>query len=384
MSKLSKSCDLKGNQKIFLLQQNQIGSCCRAYKTNIEPGQTLDYFLNKWNQESVQLDQGIELTDCNQCWHDEHQGAISYRQQNNSTDNTIELFLSNLCNHMCSYCSPKFSSQWQDSIQSLGQFRNISGTAKLNLQVSPDAAADQTEWIDQLENYINSCKDNSVVLKLVGGEPLMQINNLKHLLSFNLTKIKTLSIITNLNPPQNKFLHWLLQNIPREKLLIIVSLDATPAYNHVPRAGFDCDRFNANLDLLNKNNIDYYFSSVISVLSIFDLINFLPWVDQTGHRARFNTINNPDCLSLACVPLEFRTKILDQLQGFDVPELVKESLQKHNTVVDLKLFEQYNYLKQYFDRNYIDPESVKNNYFVEYWNWLTAHINLKYETSTSI
>ena len=383
MSVLSKSCDLKGNQKIFLLQQNQIGSCCRAYKNTIEPGQTLDYFLNKWNQESKLLDQGVEIVDCNHCWHDEHQGTVSYRQQLNSTDNIIELFLNNLCNQMCSYCSPKFSSQWQDSIEDHGQFRNISGTAKSNLQVPPTVNVDQSFWIDEIKNYINQCEDNSVVLKLVGGEPLMQINNLKQLLSFNLNKIKTLSIITNLNPPQNKFLHWLLENIPREKLLIIVSLDATPAYNNLPRAGFDPDRFNTNLALLDKNKIDYYFSSVISVLSIFDLVNFLPWIDQTGHRARFNMINNPDCLSSEHIPIEFRTKILNQLQSV-VPDIVKEALQKDNTVVDLKLFEQYNYLRQYFERNQIDPGSVSNNYFAEYWNWLTVHMNMKYETSTGI
>jgi hypothetical protein len=51
-----------------------------------------------------------------------------------------------------------------------------------------------------------------------------------------------------------------------------------------------------------------------------------------------------------------------------LPDVVKESLGPGN-MVDLKLFEQYNYLKQYFDRTNVDY--LQNTKFASYWNWLT-------------
>jgi organic radical activating enzyme len=362
---MTKSCFLKGNQKIFLLHLNQATSCCRAYPTSLDQHQSIEDLHQQWNEESKKLDQGVELPGCQHCWQHEKQGLQSYRQQLSHKNNkfeTIELNINNTCNQMCSYCSPKFSSSWEKSITEQGVFVKISASAQKNLELNRTSFADK-DWISQIYNYIDQCEDNSVVLKLLGGEPLMQLRNLERLVETNLTKIRKLQIITNLNPPNPKFLHRVLDTFPTDKLDFEISLDTVPKYNALPRAGFDQQQFEQNLNRLTQYKISFSFLSVISVLSIFTLDQYQQWLVNRGYAATFFNINNPDCFDPVYLPQQFKDKLLAK----SLPKSTQEILQKHSGMVDLKQFEQYNYLKQYFSRT---NTQINEPEFAEYWAWL--------------
>jgi sulfatase maturation enzyme AslB (radical SAM superfamily) len=355
-----------------------------AYSDTLDDTKTLDHYINQWQQESDQLDQGQEISSCEICWKNENAGLESYRQQMKGHSyagkpgepprldqfaNGIEIFISNLCNQMCSYCSPKYSSEWENSIANDGMFANISTTTKNNLLLEKTSVKNQEHWLREIERYISTQPDNSVELKLLGGEPLMQMANLIRLLEFNSSKIELLSIHTNLNPPTSRFLEWVLETLPTEKLKINISIDSTPEYNHVPRSGFDQTRFRNNLALLEKHKVNFRFTSVISVLSIFDIADFHAFVIQHGYPTVFSKINNPDCLDPIYLPKEFKQHILNTQA--ELPNLAREILSFETETIDLKLFEQYNYLKQYFDRTKIDPTATPNALFNEYWTWLS-------------
>jgi len=378
----SKSCDLKGRQKIFVLHQNLTSSCCMAHPILLDSTKPLAFYENLWQDESRQLDAGIEIDGCKHCWMDEHNGRQSYRQllsvNHPAVDkqfNLIEIWLSNLCNQMCSYCSPKYSSEWQSTIKQHGAFTGIRASSKLNLQPIVEQSDHSEYWLDQIENHVNSCEDNSVIIKLLGGEPLLQIRNLEKLLTFNLDKIKELHITTNLNPPNNKFLVWLLDNFPLDKLVMDVSLDATPEYNQYPRGIFNADAFNENVELLKSRGVNFKFLAAVSVLSLFDLPNFLQWRNQNQYRVDFHKLNNPECLTPELIPYATRQAIWNQIENLDPPQFIKETLfyVDDTKMVDLKLIEQYNYLSQYFDRLHMDPRLCTNLQLVEYWNWLESN-----------
>ena len=357
---------------MFLLHLNQTASCCRAYSEALDASKPITFYLDKWQAESKQLDQGVQLLGCEHCWKDEDQGLISYRLQYPDLieNNVIEIFMSNLCNQMCSYCSPKYSSVWQDAMTEHGLFKGVSTTANNNLTPLAKLEDHSEYWLSQIHNYVTTCPDNSVSIKLLGGEPLMQIKSLEKLLKFNKNKIQSIGITTNLNPPNNKFLHWLLNNIPNKKLQFQISLDSTPDYNHIPRAGFNRNSFLENLNLLIQHQIEFKFMSIVSVLSVFDLGNFILWIKQNNFKLGFGKVNNPTCLSLAYLPKEFKIKIWQTIQHLEVPELIRELLEKSDDMVDLKLIEQYNYLNQYFSRSGTDPLTTDNALFTEYWTWL--------------
>ena len=363
-----KSCNLKGKQKLFYFFLDQTSSCCRSYPEILDPSKKLENYFELWQQESQQLDQGIEIPSCDSCWKRERKGEISHRLQfGDDLSNIIELWFSNTCNQMCSYCSPKFSSVWQESIQSQGMFENISQAAKNNLLTINESTQRTEYWLDQLKTYINQRPDNSVILKLLGGEPLMQISKLQNLLQFQNKKIKTIKINTNLNPPSNKFLLWVLQNIDVEKLQISISLDASLGYNRVPRSGFDQEKFAVNLQLLIDHGVNFRFMSVISVLNVFDLPNYVSWIKQNKFECDFFILNNPDCLDAKFVPQRFLQPLVAQFGDNTPPKLFSDLIKIERSEVGLKLFEQYNYLKQYFDRT---STKIKDTVFEPYWTWL--------------
>lgn len=367
----SKSCSLKGSQKVFYLHINRVASCCRSDLEILDPSKDLDSYIKNWQHESSQLDRGVEIPGCEHCWRAEHKGEISYRLSRNDPA-LIELYLSNLCNQMCSYCSPKFSSAWQESIDQAGMLTGISNTAKSNLHTDIQTA-DITHWIEQISQYINCRPDHSVTIKLLGGEPLMQQRNLEKLLSLNSHKIKKLVLGTNLNPPTEKFLKWLLDNVDADVLSFVVSIDASPEYNHWPRALFDQDKFLNNLKLLKQNQIDVLVNSVVSAVSIFDLKNFIMWLNDNQIDPSFTKLNNPDCLEPTLVPEIFRKQIWEEIKHLDPPAVLQEILQHQSAPNPVRMVEQYNYLSQYFERNNLNPGQCNNKLFKEYWNWLTQN-----------
>jgi hypothetical protein len=116
---------------------------------------------------------------------------------------------------------------------------------------------------------------------------------------------------------------------------------------------------------------------VVSALSVFDLPNFVTWCQQNQHAYSLFPINNPACLDPKLIPAEFKNQI-DQI---NLPDHIRQLLNYDQPQVDLKLFEQYNYLQQYFERTQQDPHTIDNKVFVQYWSWLEKKF---YENSNRI
>jgi len=367
----SKYCSLKLNQQFFTFYENQASSCCKSYSEVLDKTKPLKFLQNKWSHELQLLEQGVEVENCKLCWQHESRGQVSFRMSHGQSNTGPEFILSfsNLCNHMCSYCTPKYSSRWENDIIKNGNYQNISATASKNLTLPKQQQIDVDYWVDQLNDYFAMHDPGSIKLMLQGGEPLMQVNNIKRLLEFNLDKIKKFLIVTNLNPPNNKFLFWILENFPREKLEFTVSLDSSPEYMHIPRAGFDQCLFDQNIKLLQDYKIPFGFNSVISVVGIFDLKNFFCYLHSTGAKTNFTQLSSPDCLNPIYLPPEFKEKIKQTVNITEMPEIFQKILDS-NSQNQLKLFEQYNYLDQYFYRAGIDPVNNSNELFAEYWLWL--------------
>lgn len=365
----SKACNLKGVQQVFLLNQQKATSCCRADPVPIGDLSISD-LIGTWDSEAQELAQGHQLNGCRVCWTKEANGLTSYRQLHADPQPIqIELDLSNLCNHMCSYCSSKFSSKWQRSIQQHGPFNQISKTAIINLEPVPQTS-NSDAWLDQIQQHIANHEPNSVVLTLVGGEPLMQHHALEKTISMLQPNVKQLIITTNLNPPSSKFFDQLLTTWPTDKLTFNVSIDAVPEFNHVPRAGFDQQRFERNFAKLQESGVKFNFLCTVSVLNIFDLDAFLSKYTQI--KIMINQLHNPSCLEIGTIPYEQRQQLLSKLPNA-APSWIRTELAQSAVNLDLKLREQYNYLNQYFSRtNTVIPDNMK---FWQYWNLLQQRFN---------
>ena len=331
IQKEPKSCSLIGQQKVFYLTKNEASSCCRAKGIPLVDGIRFSDLNKTWDSQKSQLEQGIEVDSCEHCWKHERQGMTSFRQQNlNNRNQIIEIYANNLCNQMCSYCSPASSSTWENNIQEFGEFNNVSKLIKTHqLFVSPHS--DNNFWMEEIAEYIKTQPSNSVHLKLLGGEPLMQKHNLQKLLELNTDQIFKVDINTNLSPPNNRFLKWVLETFPSDKLAFSISLDTLPDHNAIPRAGFDKQKFEENLTLLNDHNIPFFFLSVVSVLNIFTITEYTKWLDRHGYRALFFLLNNPDCLDPGYLPDQFKQLAFDE----NLPIIARQALEHQPSMVDL-------------------------------------------------
>lgn len=371
----SKSCVFKSKQKSFFLTVDQVASCCKSYPEQLDATKSIEDYVAQWEYETTLLDQGIEIANCEFCWQYERNGLTSYRQRTvTPVEDTIELWVSNLCNQMCSYCNPKFSSVWENTIRTQGNFVKISKRTRLNLEEFPLTDQNVELRVAQLKEYISGLK-SPIVLRVLGGEPLMQLKTLELIQAIDHANVKRVEINTNLNPPTNKFLRWLVEHFSKEKLQIKISLDASPEYNHIPRGLFDQTKFLENLALVQQHNIPVKVGSVISVLNIFDLPNFLPWLDKHRIQQTLIPLNNPDCLSIDWIPKEFKQTIWNKIKHLPNSNKLESYLLTPDSVVDLKLFEQYNYLHQYFTRINIKPGKINNEDFRSYWSWLEQRVN---------
>lgn len=345
-----KSCPIKLLEKSFYLNQNRAGSCCKAYSDDFHAN--LPELLGKWGEERDAMAQGKEVLSCTQCWSDEALGKTSLRQhmQTVEVEHKIDVYVSNLCNHMCSYCSPKFSSLWETSIRDQGNFAGVSNSARINLVPVQEQTDYAQENFAQIVDYINSVEeDHSVVLSLLGGEPLMQYHSLRQVFDVDPNKIKRWVINSNLNPPSNRFLRQLIDRVDPARLVIHVSIDATPEYNHIPRHGFDPARFEENLALLQEHQIRYDFMAVTSVLGAFDLPQFVPWLEASGRNYSLQALSNPMALQIRHLPAEYKQQIL---AGIDITLLPQQLLWELQTPDSPRAhqIQQYHYVRQYLER----------------------------------
>jgi hypothetical protein len=154
-----------------------------------------------------------------------------------------------------------------------------------------------------------------------------------------------------------------------------ISHDTVPEHTAVPRAGFDQHKFYENLDLLEQREIPFGFMSVVSVLNIFSIAEYQTWLQNKGYQGNFFRINNPDCLDPCYLPEEFK----QLLETESMPDIARQALAHCPKMVDLKQFEQYNYLSQYFQRT---DTKITDHRLANYWAWL--HRKFKNENSSGI
>ena len=370
----NKSCILKGNQQVYHLDVMKASSCCRAELTDITDEHDVHHHIKLWDKQSLQLDQGEEITDCEYCWREERQGNQSFRQVAKIVKGKkhIELKLSNVCNLQCAYCDPASSSTWDKSIREEGQFSHISKNLQHRLQPF-NAVADIDPYVKQVTQYIDSCEDGEVFLKLLGGEPTMLIKNLEFLQTVNPEKVWKVGLVTNLNPPSNKFLHRCIEMFG-DKLVLEISLDATPDYCHIPRGNFNELNFLENLDIVKQTVKHIQLLPVISSLNIGNLARFIDWADFNQLAFLPQQLHAIDCLRIEHLPNEYKQELEKELERHRsrLPRWIFEEL-KATPLNKGRTYEQYHYVKQYCERLKIDLNSMNES--KKYWHFVETAYN---------
>ena len=138
--------------------------------------------LNFWNSKSRQklisdLEQGIQVPECNRCWKEELAGKESKRIRDNATYEyesleyplVMDLSLGNTCNLKCRICKPIHSSQWMIEEASIMDANNPKTYLRHpQWKISKESF---TEGNFLFWNDIKNLLPNVKKLDFAGGEP---------------------------------------------------------------------------------------------------------------------------------------------------------------------------------------------------------------------
>lgn len=266
---------------------------------------------------------GEELPECHRCWQPENNGGGSLRLIANKVFDKhidkpkkiryIETALSTHCNLACRMCNETFSSKW-----------------KLinNPKQSVDTSVDNFE----LTNYDGDLSELELI-KLVGGEPLIDKNHVNFLqMLFDKSKDPsniTLYYNTNgtIKPNAEILEFWKSAKAVR----MLFSIDGVGRINEILRPPHKWDTIIKNIEFFKRQDINFIFNvhSALSVLNIKHMIDVIQF-----SMMNFNTLPEidflmqPEHLSLKNLHDDYKEEIIDFINtnytnvGFDAKPLI--------------------------------------------------------------
>jgi organic radical activating enzyme len=316
-------CPAKWDEILVNLGANYVYACCKSEPIRISKKEDIELALN---QQKHNLLNDIQDPSCNYCWKLENQGHTSLRHQylNNFDDTTIEQYknntvkikqievsLGNECNFQCTYCNPKFSSQWETDVKdkpykiySDRYFYAIDEKNKNNIK-------DTLAWLKTVGSVDK--------LYLLGGEPLQN----KHFDKvINSITSKQIGFATNFSFKNTAKIDELIKLASNyERVQMNISLDSTGKNAEFSRYGLDFTQMLTNIRYLlvhAPENIDISLLSAMTSITIRDLNNMSLLVDQL-HQLRpslswtLNYCRDPKILTLNTLPDKFKSDILKQI-----------------------------------------------------------------------
>jgi organic radical activating enzyme len=314
-------CPAKWDDLVVNLNYNYVYACCKSDPIKFVNSQDITRLLD---QQKNNLLNGIQDPSCTYCWKLENQGQTSKRIRhlsedkfkgvgeyiNNPGPKTIQINLGNECNFQCTYCNPKFSSQWENDVKNK-PYKIFVDKFFYSIDNKNDVSVtDSIAWLEQ-QGVIHQ-------LDISGGEPLQNKNFFKIIDSISSEHLK---FTTNLSC-KTTTLDKILALTERYKTIQInVSLDSTKENAEFTRYGLDYNKIRNNIQyIINNapNNIIINIHSLMTSITIRDLDNMIVLV-RSIHDQRASTkwaidfCVDPMIFSLNTLPDQFKQNILESL-----------------------------------------------------------------------
>jgi hypothetical protein len=150
--------------------------------------------------QRVLMLQNQKPAECEYCWNMEDQGKLSDRhyrsgepwaavdfekiknstgEENDVIPSYVEVNFNNVCNLMCSYCSPQFSSSWQQEVDRLGGYptarvHNDPGHFGGDRRVIP--VREHNPYVEAFWQWWPQLYPHLEHFRMTGGEPLLDKN----------------------------------------------------------------------------------------------------------------------------------------------------------------------------------------------------------------
>ena len=276
----------------------------------------------------------------------------------------LEVSWGNACNFACGYCCPQASSMWVDEIKKHGNYDisyNQYGIDFLNNGNFYDTKADNP-YINAFWEWWPELKKTLKVLRLTGGEPLMNTNTMKmlELLDKHPEPNLELHLNSNLGVTNRRVVAFaekvqkLLTEGKIKDFKLYTSIDAWGEQAEYMRRGLKCELWEQNLNsyLEIVPNQDVSFMITYNILSVATFKKLLEQIlvlrkkyNVNGQRRiGFDTpyLKEPPHWTMNILPKEFGKYIDDDLQ------YIQDNLDE----MDITKFSQHEYEKLKRVRDY--------------------------------
>jgi len=237
----------------------------------------------------------------------------------------VEVNFNHACNLKCSYCSPQFSSSWQDEVDRLGGYPTSTthnDPSHFTGRNKPIPVREENPYVTAFWQWWPTLYPKLRHFRMTGGEPLMDRNTYR-VFDYVLAMPKPdlhLNVTSNLSvdpPLWNKYFDYVknLCNSNIEHFMQYVSLDSgIPAHAEYIRNGMDFHRVKSRVnhflvDIPNRNSLTFIIT--MNNLSVLGLQQQLEWILQlrqqhshTYQRVWFDTpvLRQPAWQSLQILP----------------------------------------------------------------------------------
>ncbi len=307
--------------------------------------------------------------ECSYCWTQEDLGNLSDRHYRsgepwaaehfdtivNSTGEEdaipayVEVNFNHACNLRCSYCSPQFSSSWEDEIQRWGAYptsKPHNDPSHFNGRRRPIPVRDNNPYVEAFWQWWPELYPKLEHFRMTGGEPLMDRNTYRvfdYVLS-NPSPDLHLDVTSNFSVEPQLFEKYidkvkqLTTNEPRhlQHFMQYVSLDAVGARAEYGRNGLDFDRLWTNVnrflsEVPNRSSLTFIITmnalNVTGVQELISAINDLrKTYSKTYQRVWFDTpiLRQPEHQSLQILPESYADRLEEvwafMLKNLETPE----------------------------------------------------------------
>jgi organic radical activating enzyme len=364
-------CLAKWKQVSLHLPTGLNNSCYHPPLHSIDPAaieinpSALHNTAHKKAQRKIMLQQE-RPDECSYCWNMEDLGklsdrhyrsgepwaAVDFEKIKNSTGEEdvvpsyVEVNFNNACNLKCSYCSPQFSSSWQQEVERHGAFPTLvphNAPEHFSGNRRPIPARDHNPYVEAFWAWWPSLYPELKHFRMTGGEPLMDRNTYR-VFDYVLEHPKNdlhLAVTSNFSvePELSKKYFDYVQRLcdtDIEHFMQYVSLDSGigPQAEYI-RHGLDFDRLAHNVetylrDIPYRNSLTFIVT--MNNLSVTGFLPLMKWIlelrrqhSKTYQRVWFDTpvLRQPAWQSLQILPESYAAN-LEQARDFMLANLETE------------------------------------------------------------
>ncbi len=220
---------------------------------------------------------------------DAHEMILENGWDHNYRPTYLEISFGNECNMKCAYCHPKASSAWKKEMDKEGLFPEA---PHLQVQHEKIYAEDDNPYVDAFWKWWPYLRKTLKVIRITGGEPLLQQNVWKFLKKLQQTgecSEMVLQINTNLNIKTKLVermcdqVNELLHDEKIKRFQIFSSIESWGDRASYTRSGLDLGLFEANInaimDKMGHHHVDDFngiqIMNTYNIMCVTSYISFL-------------------------------------------------------------------------------------------------------------